>query len=379
MTTSTTSCVAAEPKAIDPSAADPARTERFAERMGGMINDGAVIVMVALGHQLGLFDAMATTDRQTSEQLARRTGLAERYVREWLSVMTTSRIVDYDPASRTFHLPVEHAACLTRAASPDNLAVTARFIPLMARMEAPMLGCFRSGDGLPYEAYPCFHEVMAEDSFQTVVCALFDTIIPMVPGLQDRLEQGISVLDAGCGRGLALVEMARRFPNSEFVGYDLCPEAFAPTLERVREEGLGNVGFEARDLRNFDQPQQFDFITSFDAVHDQADPQALLDGIARALRPGGVYLMQDIAGSSYLEKNMDHPLAPLLYAISCMHCTPVSLGQGGPGLGTMWGEEMARSMLGSAGFSTVRTHKLEHDPFNVYFIASHENDKDGGQ
>ena len=355
-----------------PMNADPARTERFAERVAGMINDGAVVVMIALGHQLGLFDAMGKADRLGSRQLADRTGLAERYVREWLSVMATSGIVDYDPASRSFHLPAEHAACLTRAASPNNLAVTARFLPLLARMEDPIKECFRSGEGLPYDAYPCFHEVMAEDSFQTVVCALFDTIIPMVPGLQERLEKGIRVLDAGCGRGLALVEMARRFPRSEFVGYDLCPEAFEPTVVQCHEEGLDNVRFEARDLRNFDEPGRFDFIASFDAVHDQADPQGLLDGISRALRPGGVYLMQDIAGSSHLENNMDHPLGPLIYAISCIHCTPVSLGQGGPGLGTMWGEELARSMLESAGFGHIVIHKLEHDPFNVYFIASHE-------
>ncbi len=351
---------------------DPARSERFAERIGGMINDGAVIVMTALGHRLGLFDAMDDNKRRTSEQLARRTGLAERYVREWLSVMATSGIVRYDPADRTFRLPPEHAASLTRSASPNNLAVTSRFIPLLALMEEPIMGCFRSGKGLAYEDYPCFHEVMAEDSFQTVVCALFDTIIPMVPGLQQRLDRGIRVLDAGCGRGLALVEMARRFPRSDFVGYDLCGEAFEPTQALCREEGLDNVRFETRDLRDFDEPGSFDFIASFDAVHDQADPQGLLDGIARALRPGGVYLMQDIAGSSYLEKNMTHPLGPLIYAISCIHCTPVSLGQGGPGLGTMWGEETARSMLESAGFGHIVCHKLEHDPFNVYFIASHE-------
>lgn len=145
---------------------------------------------------------------------------------------------------------------------------------------------------------------------------------------------------AGCGRGLALVEMARRFPNSEFVGYDLCPEAFEPTIARCREEGLRNIRFASRDLRDFDEPRQFDFIASFDAVHGQADPQALLNGISRSLRPDGVYLMQDIAGSSHLENNMNHPLGPLIYAISRVHCTPVSLGQGGPGLGTMWGEDL---------------------------------------
>ena len=115
MTASTATCITPAPNAAPPAGADPARAERFAERVGGMINDGAVVVMVALGHQLGLFDAMAAAGRRTSEQLADRTRLAERYVREWLSVMTTSGIVEYDPAGQTFCLPAEHAACLTRA------------------------------------------------------------------------------------------------------------------------------------------------------------------------------------------------------------------------------------------------------------------------
>jgi len=348
--------------------------EVFAERIAGMINDGAVVVMISIGHRLGLFDALSSGTPMSSGELSEQTGLAERYLREWLSAMATSGIVDYDPSERRFTLPAAHAACLTRAATPDNLAVTAQFIPLMGQIVDRVIDCFHSGEGLAYGDYPCFYEVMAEDSFQTVVCALFDTILPMVPGLEQRLEQGIRVLDAGCGRGLALAEMARRFPHSEFVGYDLCAEAFVPTLETCEKEGLTNIRFEARDLRDFDQPGQFDFIASFDAVHDQADPQALLKGIARALRPGGVYLMQDIAGSSHLENNLDHPLGPLIYTISCMHCTPVSLGQGGPGLGTMWGEELARSMLETAGFDRIVSRKLEHDPFNVYFIARRGRD-----
>ena len=118
-----------------------------------------------------------------------------------------------------------------------------------------------------------------------------------------------------------------------------------------------------------DEVEKYDWVTSFDAVHDQASPAEMLANIYRALKPGGFHLMQDIAGSSYLEKNLEHPLGPLLYAISSAHCTPVSLGQGGPGLGAMWGEELASRMLYEAGFSQITSQHLEHDPFNVYFVS----------
>lgn len=343
--------------------------EQFAEQLTAMINHSAIVTMVALGHRLRLFDLMANLPPSTSQQIAEAADLSERYVREWLSAMVTGNIIDYQPADRTFTLPPAHAACLTRAASPNNLAVNACSIPLMGSMESSLIECFHTGEGLTYSDYHGFHDFMAEDSYQTVVCALNDHILPLVPGLLEQLEKGIDVLDAGCGRGLALLELARRFPQSRFTGYDLCAEAFGGTEETARAEGLTNLHFEARDLKDFHEPARYDLITTFDAVHDQPDPAALLRGIAGALRQDGVYLMQDIAGSSFLENNLDHPLGPLIYAISCVHCTPISLGQGGPGLGTMWGEEMAEQMLREAGFHGIESRRLEHDPFNVYFIA----------
>jgi len=125
-----------------------------------------------------------------------------------------------------------------------------------------------------------------------------------------------------------------------------------------------------RDLTNFNAPEHFDLITSFDAVHDQKQPQDFLKRIRAALRPGGVHLMQDIGGSADLENNYDFPFAALLYTISCLHCTPVSLGQGGDGLGTMWGWETAEAMLREAGFAHVERHVLPHDPMNVWFISN---------
>jgi len=163
--------------------------------------------------------------------------------------------------------------------------------------------------------------------------------------------------------------MAGRFPESRFTGYDLCVDAIDSARGAVRALGLGNVRFEVHDLADFEEAACYDFITSFDAVHDQKDPQDLLARLHRALRSQGVYLMQDIGGSARLENNHDFEMAPLLYAISCVHCTPVSLGQGGAGLGTMWGWETAQDMLLKAGFTDIRKNVLPHDPMNVWFVS----------
>ncbi len=337
-----------------------------------MLNAGALMVMTSVGHRAGLFDALAETDAATSSELAQAAGLNERYVREWLGAMATGRIVELDPETGHYSLPAEHAAWLTRAASPDNLAVEAQWIPTLSVVEDDVLECFRTGGGVPYERFARFHEVMAEESAQTVQSVLFTQILPLVPGMADRLEEGASLLDLGCGRGRALLLLAERFPSSTFLGYDLSPDAVGFASGQAAERGLENVHFEQRDLSTFDEdadPEVFDFVTTFDAVHDQARPLAMLQGIRRTLRPDGVYLMQDIQGSSHVHENLDHPGAPLLYMISCMHCMTVSLAQGGEGLGAMWGEQKARELLAEAGFSSVEVHLLEHDPFNAYFVV----------
>ena len=351
---------------------DTERAEAFAGRMLDMLNSAALMVMVSVGHRTGLLDALAERGAGTSGELAEAAGLDERYVREWLGAMTAGRIVEVDPESRQYTLPAEHAAWLTRAASPDNLAVEAQWITSLSTVEDDIVECFRSGGGVPYDRYPRFHEVMAEESAQTVLSVLFSHILPLVPGMAERLGKGVSLLDLGCGRGRALLLLAERFPASRFHGYDLSADAIAFAQERAQERDLQNVRFEQRDLSSFDEdaePEAYAFVTTFDAVHDQARPLALLKGIRRTLEPDGVYLMQDIQGSSHHHENVDHPGGPLLYMISCMHCMSVSLAQGGDGLGAMWGEQQARELLAEAGFSAVEVHLLDHDPFNAYFVV----------
>lgn len=346
-----------------------ATAEAFAERIGDVINASATTLMLSIGHRTGLLDVMADLAPATSQTIANRAELSERYVREWLAVMVTSGIVRYDAAADTYKLPAEHAACLTREGSLGNFAVYAQFAPMAGAVQERILDCFETGDGTGYHDYPCFHRIMAEDSAQSVLAGLFDIILPLASDMPARLEIGIDVLDAGCGSGRALIAMAKRYPNSRFTGYDLERDAIDAAREEADAAGLVNLRFEVLDLTGFAEREAYDLITTFDAVHDQKDPQGLLSGIHGALRPGGVHLMQDIGGSAKLENNIDFPFAPFLYTISCLHCMPVSLGQGGAGLGAMWGWETAERMLQAAGFGAPERTILPHDPMNVWFIS----------
>ena len=348
---------------------DTARVEAFGERILGAINGGALTLMLSIGHRTGLFDVMSRMPAASSGAIAREAGLAERYVREWLGAMVTGGVVEFDPTTATYALPAEHAASLTRDARPGNLAVTCQWVPLLGSVEDAVVECFERGGGVPYAAYERFHAVMAEESEQSVVAVLLDEILPIVPGLVERLETGLDALDVGCGSGRALNLLAATFPKSRFTGFDLSREAVEAGSRQAAELRLANVRFEARDVAALDDVDRFDLVTAFDAVHDQAHPDRALAAIARALRPDGVFLMQEIAGSSHVERDVDNPVGTFLYTVSCMHCMTVSLAQGGAGLGAMWGAETATRMLHDAGFGKVVRQSLPHDVLNHYYTA----------
>jgi SAM-dependent methyltransferase len=230
-------------------------------------------------------------------------------------------------------------------------------------------GTEQRGGRCDYHHYERFHEVMGEHSAQVIGMNLLEHILPLIPDAIARLEAGIDVIDVGCGAGGALLVMAERFPNSRFTGVDLCADAFEDAVRIAALKGLRNLVFRELDISTASTLGAFDLVLAFDAVHDQKDPQAMLATVRRSLKPDGAFLMVDIGGSSHLENNLDHPLGAHLYMMSTMHCTPVSLAQGGVGLGTMWGVELAEGMLALAGFSEVKLARLPHDPFNAYFLA----------
>jgi 2-polyprenyl-3-methyl-5-hydroxy-6-metoxy-1,4-benzoquinol methylase len=348
---------------------DSAKGEAFAERMLAAANEAALLLMTSIGHRTRLWDAFAAVTPVTCARLASAAGLSERYVREWLGAMVAAQVADYDAERQTYSLPAEHAAYLVRGSEPNNMAAFSQWVGVMGAVEDQVVEAFYHGRGVPYSEYLRFHEVMAEESAQSVVAGLEEHILPLVPGIMERLERGIEVLDLGCGAGRAINYLARRYPRSRFTGYDFSAEAIEMASTEASAAGLKNVGFEVRDAAAIDDHERFDFITTFDAIHDQAQPAMVLRNIERALKSDGVYLMQDIGCSSFVQKNAGHRLGTFVYTISCMHCMSVSLACGGAGLGAAWGKELALKMLGEAGFGYVRVETLPHDFMNFYYVA----------
>ncbi|MFI4875256.1 MAG: class I SAM-dependent methyltransferase [Blastopirellula sp. JB062] len=348
---------------------DSTKTDAFAARFLNSLNGAAMMLMSSIGHRTGLFDLMAEMPAATSGEIAAASDLNERYVREWLNALVAAEVIDYDPAEQSYRLPAEHSALLTRAASPSNLASVAQWIAVLGYVETQIVDKFSTGGGVCYHEYHRFHDVMAEESSQTTVSALIDHILPLADGLIDKLELGIDVLDVGCGSAQALIVLAERFPRSRFWGYDLCADAIVAGCRRAEQFDLPNLTLKVRDVTQLIDRDRFDLITAFDAIHDQAYPDKVLGNISKALRRDGLFLMQDIHASSYVEKNIDQPLGAFLYTISCMHCMSVSLAQGGLGLGAAWGEELAQEMLIAAGFAQVEIRRLEHDLLNNYYLA----------
>lgn len=349
-----------------PPPTDAADPEEVAARVIGILNDGAITILASIGHELGLFDTLAALPPASSQQIADAAGLDERYVREWLGGMVTACFVEYVPADDTYYLCPDHAPFLT--GTSDNLTLLARYVAMSGAVQSKVVEKFRSGGGLSYDDYPGFHELQGAESAAVFDASLIGTVIPLT-GEVERLRSGITVADVGCGQGHAVNLLAREFPNSTFVGYDFSEDALVAGRAEAAAWGLTNATFVAQDAATLDAEAAYDLITAFDTVHDQAHPATVLERIRKALRPDGTFLMVDINASSNLEENHEIPWASLLYMISTVHCMSVSLGQGGDGLGTVWGRQTAERMVREAGFGDVTVHDVEADPFNAYFVA----------
>jgi SAM-dependent methyltransferase len=347
---------------------DEARVGAFAERLFATYTEAMVTLMIDLGHRTGLLEALAAGNG-TSTDIAERAGLCERYVRECLGALVTAGIVEYSSAERRYSLPAEHAACLTGSGSL-NLAPLSQFNALLGVHVPAVSRAFHEGGGVPYDAFrPEFTEVMDAGSRGYLDGQLTDGLLPIAGGLTDRLRRGIRVADIGCGTGHAINLLARAFPASEFIGYDIAADA----IERAREEaarwGLLNATFAVLDVAALPACPRFGAVFAFDAIHDQADPAGVLRRVHDALEPGGVFIMFDTKAASALEDNIGSPFAPFLYAVSTLHCMTVSLAAGGAGLGTAWGEELAREMLAEAGFTGVLVHDAPDDPLDILYVA----------
>jgi len=343
--------------------------EEFAGRLFELFTGAMMSCLIDIGHRAGLFDA-ATRGPATSDELASRASLQERYVREWLGAMATAGIFEYEGSTATYWLPREHAACLS-GDGPENLSGVALLTTILARHVPAVIDAFRHGGGVPYEAYvPDIHDAL--DALWGPIYAklLVPAYLPLAPGLTEQLTAGARVADVGCGTGNALLVLASTFPASTFFGYDLDDAALDRARIAAVARGLTNVTFQLADAADIEVHHPFDVVFVFNSIHDQARPAAVLGQIHDILVPGGMFVMDEPRVSSRLEDNMGNPMAPFLYAVSTLHCLTVSLAADGAGLGTAWGEQVAVEMLRDAGFGPVQIHDAPGDPGNAVFVTT---------
>jgi ubiquinone/menaquinone biosynthesis C-methylase UbiE len=357
-----------------------APAESFSDRLIDILNMGAINLAMGIGYRLGLFEALDGFERpQTAEKIAHTAGLSARYTQEWLSIMATGGIIrlskDADGVS-LFELPKNHGDLLCRRAGNANLGVYTQEIPILAAsVYHRICSAFATGEGIPYASYPDFHQFMGELADAKHRQVLIERFLPSVDngGIVRRMQQGIRVCDLGCSEGVALLIMAQAYPKSTFVGMDISEQALADAGAEALRLGLGNVAFvriDAATLAEHDAYREsFDYVTAFDAIHDQSQPLAALRGVHHILKKGGAFSMVDIAAETDVAQNMAHPMAPFLYTVSLMHCLPVGLVENGQGLGMMWGRQRALGMLHEAGFEDVSVVEIPDDAFNFHFFC----------
>jgi SAM-dependent methyltransferase len=345
-------------------ATEQERVEAFAGRVVGDIAATMSTIFCALGDKLGLFSALASGGPATPTQLAERTATDERYIREWAHGLTAAGYLELDRPSGRFSLPPAHAAVLADEGGVWFLGggyqELAGMLPVLGRIEA----AFREGGGVPQAAYADD----AYDGMSRFTRAWFDhrlagDWLPALPDLQRRLEKGLRWADVGSGAGRAVIRLAELFPASTFVGYDAFPAQVQRARRAAEQAGIGHrVRFEVADAVH-GLPEKFDVISTFDVVHDAADPAGLVAGIRRSLADDGSYLMLEINCADDPADNTG-PVAAVMYGFSVLYCMTTSLAQGGAGLGTCGCPPGVVEAMGqAAGFGSVRELDIG-DPFN---------------
>lgn len=330
-----------------------------------------VVILATLGDRLGLFKALARHDPATSREISARTGLQERYVREWLAAMASAGYLRYHPEEKGFELPPDHAPALVRENGPLFLSGLLEMLPPLLGSLDHLAEAFRAGGGVSPGAYGGdLWEGMERFSAAWFESALIPRWIPAMPEVEKRLRAGATVADVGCGRGRALIRLAKSYPACHCVGYD----AFGPAVAQARKNawiaGVANrVQFEWRDASE-GLSGSYDVITTFDSLHDAARPRAVLARIRERLKSDGTYVCLETRSSEKLEENAG-PLGAMLYGWSILHSLPASLAAGGKALGTMGiPEAVLRELCAAAGFSDVRRVAIEDDLHALYEIRA---------
>ena len=337
--------------------------EEFALRVWLYKQGEVVSLMIHLGDRLGLYRALDGAGPVTSPQLAAATGYAERWVREWLRGQAAAGLLDSDDGT-TFELPADKAKVLSR--EDESLLFAAGAFSGGAALPAVVDGladAFRSGRGLTYDQ---LGSVSAHQTARMLGpwarLALTATIIPALDGVAAKLATGATVVDVGCGAGVAVHAMADAFPNSRFVGIDPSEIAIAQARQRPRD----NVTFVHQ--RGEDIDEAADLVLTFDCLHDMTRPDTVAHAIRRTIKPDGTWLIREIRSSGDWVKDQRNPVLAMMYGFSVVACMSSALSEpDGAGLGTVGLPPPAvEALVTDAGFSRVTMHDFE-DPSNLYY------------
>ena len=342
------------------------KVKKFSAQVSNDIGAAMLGAMSYIGDRLGIFKGLAEGAPLTSVELAEKTGLDERYLREWLGAMTAAEYLNYDPASKRYSMPAENAMILAREESPFFMGGFIQGIIPNLSVTPKVLEAFRTGKGVRQSEYPPeTFESMERSTANMYRNQLVKHWLPAMPHVVKALEEGGSALDVGCGSGRCAITLAQTFPKAKIFGYDAHPGSLERARNNARAAGLGErISFEVVDCTRL-PAAKFDFISTFDVVHDSIDPVGLLRSIRAALRPGGTYLMVEVNVSARLEDNIS-AMGRMMYSMSTLYCMSVSLGGGGAGIGACMGEEKARELAKTAGFSSFERLPVK-DLFSVLY------------
>jgi 2-polyprenyl-3-methyl-5-hydroxy-6-metoxy-1,4-benzoquinol methylase len=356
----------------EPRPLDPDRLKAFAKHVFGHLEGAMTSAMIHLGDRLGLYRTLAEIAAPvTSAELAEKTGLHERWLREWLHAQGAAGVLDYAGDER-FELSPEAAAVLADERHPAFGCGMFSSLPDTIAVVEKLPEAFRTGVGLAYDAFGPEGARGVERGFAPWYRALLVPMaLPRVPGLLPALEAGIQVADVGCGGGVALIEMAKAYPSSEFHGYDISKFALTRAEENRAEAGVENVAFHDPREQPLPDDGRFGFVTTFDCLHDMTDPARVMRQIRAAIAPDGTWLIADIKAKDGYEANVEHnPMAALMLGTSVLSCMSSALSEpGGLGLGTLgFHEGLARQMTKEAGFEQFETLDLGH-PVNAFYVV----------
>jgi 2-polyprenyl-3-methyl-5-hydroxy-6-metoxy-1,4-benzoquinol methylase len=348
---------------------DMAQAQKMAEHVFGLLGGAVVSAMIYLGDRLGFYREMQSEEPVTSEELAKKMGLHERWVREWLQGQASAGLIDYKGEGR-FALSPEAACVLADESSPLFLAGGFCALPAQMAVLERLPESFRTGLGLPYDALGPEGargvERLLGPWYRT---QLVPVALPKLDGVVAKLKAGAQVADVGCGGGIAAIEMAKAFPQSMFHGYDISKYALERAEENKAHTRVNNVTFHDATLQPIPGDGSFDFISTFDCLHDMAHPEVVIAAVRKALKPDGTWMIADVHGQPSFEQNLsDNPLAPLMYGFSVLCCMSSAMSElGGAGLGTLgFPEPVARRMAKEAGFTRFRSHEFDN-PINAYY------------